>query len=71
MTALCLVAAALLAVSQLVAATPAAAAPRVLYYDASRAAEFVSVVHQGASNWNSRVANVRLEPVPSDPPCLC
>jgi snapalysin len=50
---------------QLVSAAPAFAAPRVLYYDASRAAEFVAVVHQGARNWNSRVSNVRLEPVPA------
>ncbi|OJF16057.1 snapalysin family zinc-dependent metalloprotease [Couchioplanes caeruleus] len=50
---------------QVVAADPAAAAPRVLYYDASQAREFVSVVHQGAQIWNSRVANVRLEPVPA------
>lgn len=50
---------------QLAVGTPAHAAPRVLYYDASRAQEFVSVVHQGARNWNSRVANVRLEPVPA------
>ena len=55
----------LVAAAQLVAVAPAHAAPRVLYYDASRAAEFVQVVHQGAGNWNSRVTNVRLEPVPS------
>jgi snapalysin len=57
--------AALIAAVQLTFAIPAQAAPRVLYYDASRAAEFVSVVHQGARNWNSRVTNVRLEPVPA------
>jgi snapalysin len=57
--------AAVVAALQLVGAAPAQAAPRVLYYDASRAAEFVSVVHQGAQNWNSRVTNVRLEPVPA------
>ncbi|HEX8345442.1 MAG TPA: snapalysin family zinc-dependent metalloprotease [Actinoplanes sp.] len=50
---------------QFAGASPAAAAPRVLYYDASQAQEFVSVVHQGARNWNSRVGNVRLEPVPA------
>lgn len=55
----------LAAAAQLTFGTPAQAAPRVLYYDASRAAEFISVVHQGASNWNSRVTNVRLEPVPA------
>src|SRR3712207_5802428 len=45
-------------------ASPAsAAAPRVLYYDAGRAAEFVAAVHQGAANWNASVTNVRLEPV--------
>ncbi|MGC9669925.1 snapalysin family zinc-dependent metalloprotease [Planosporangium sp. 12N6] len=48
---------------QLAGAAPAHAAPRVLYYDASRAAEFVSVVNQGAQIWNSRVSNVRLQPV--------
>ncbi|MDI1463216.1 snapalysin family zinc-dependent metalloprotease [Catellatospora sp. KI3] len=42
-------------------AAPAPAAVRVLYYDASQAAEFVTAVHQGAANWNARVGNVRLE----------
>lgn len=47
----------------LTAASPAAAAaPRILYYDASRAAEFVAAVDQGAANWNSSVTNVRLRP---------
>ncbi|WP_306212232.1 snapalysin family zinc-dependent metalloprotease [Actinoplanes sp. RD1] len=50
---------------QVATAGPAAAAPRILYYDASQAQEFVAVVNQGAQIWNSRVANVRLEPVPS------
>ncbi len=50
---------------QVTAAAPASAAPRVLYYDASQAQEFVSVVHQGAQIWNSRATNVRLEPVPA------
>jgi snapalysin len=36
------------------------AAVRVLRYDASRAAEFRSVVDQAAQVWNSRVSNVRL-----------
>jgi snapalysin len=54
--------------AQLAGTAPAAAAPstnaaRILYYDASRAAEFVNVVHQGANNWNSRVTNVQLRPV--------
>jgi snapalysin len=55
----------LLALLALVGAqgTPAWAAPRVLYYDASRAQEFVSVVDQAAQIWNGRVSNVRLEPV--------
>jgi snapalysin len=52
---------------QLVASPAAAAtelaAPRILTYDASRAAEFVAVVHQGANVWNSHVANVKLQPV--------
>jgi snapalysin len=47
------------------AAAPATAAPRILYYDASQAQEFRAVVDQGASIWNSRVANVRLQPVPA------
>ncbi|WP_117214914.1 snapalysin family zinc-dependent metalloprotease [Allorhizocola rhizosphaerae] len=47
--------------TQLVAAAPASAAVRVLYYDASAAGEFVNVVHQGAANWNASVTNVRLE----------
>lgn len=46
-------------------AAPSTNAVRILYYDASRAAEFVNVVHQGASNWNSRVTNVQLRPVPA------
>jgi snapalysin len=50
---------------QVATAAPAAAAPRVLYYDASQAQEFRAVVDQGAQIWNSRVANVRLVPVPS------
>ncbi|GIF15853.1 snapalysin family zinc-dependent metalloprotease [Actinoplanes teichomyceticus] len=50
---------------QLAGATPAHAAARVLYYDASQAQEFVAVVNQGAQIWNSRVTNVRLEPVPA------
>ncbi|GAB7042164.1 MULTISPECIES: snapalysin family zinc-dependent metalloprotease [Catenuloplanes] len=47
----------------LVAAQPAQAAVRILYYDASTAQEFVSVVHQGAQIWNARVTNVQLQPV--------
>ncbi len=60
-----LVAALALAGVQVVGANPAQAAPRVLYYDASQAQEFVAVVNQGAQIWNSRVANVRLMPVPA------
>ena len=63
MAALCAVAA--LGGVQVISATPAQAAPRVLYYDASQAQEFVNVVHQGAQIWNARVTNVRLEPVPA------
>jgi snapalysin len=44
-------------------ASPASAAPRVLYYDASQAQEFRSVVDQAAQIWNSRATNVRLMPV--------
>ena len=59
------VSAVLLAGVQLAGAGPAMAAPRVLYYDASQAQEFVAVVNQGAQIWNSRATNVRLEPVPA------
>jgi snapalysin len=61
---------AVLAGSQLLGPSTASAsisvaAPRVLFYDASRAAEFVDAVNQGASNWNSSVTNVKLQPVPA------
>ena len=61
--ALCLAATVAIAVPAQAApaAPPSATAVRVLYYDASRAGEFVNVVHQGAANWNASVANVRLE----------
>ncbi|HWH00659.1 MAG TPA: snapalysin family zinc-dependent metalloprotease [Pilimelia sp.] len=44
-------------------AAPAApaAAVRVIYYDASRAGEFVNTVHQAAAIWNERVPNIRLQ----------
>src|SRR3954465_12245121 len=60
-----LVSAVLLAGVQLAGAGPAMAAPRVLYYDASQAQEFVAVGNQGAQIWNSRATNVRLQPVPA------
>ena len=50
---------------QVAAAGPAAAAPRILYYDASQAQEFVAAVNQGAQIWNARVTNVQLQPVPA------
>lgn len=50
---------------QVATAGPAAAAPRVLYYDVSQAQEFKAVAEQGAAIWNSRATNVRLEPVPA------
>ncbi|GAA2610400.1 snapalysin family zinc-dependent metalloprotease [Paractinoplanes durhamensis] len=50
---------------QVVGAAPASAAARILYYDASQAQEFKSVVDQGAQIWNSSVANVKLQPVTS------
>jgi snapalysin len=50
---------------QVITAGPAAAAPRILYYDASQAQEFVAVVNQGAQIWNARVTNVQLQPVPA------
>jgi snapalysin len=50
---------------QVTTAGPAAAAPRILYYDASQAQEFIAVVNQGAQIWNSRVTNVQLQPVPA------
>jgi snapalysin len=56
---------AVLAGVQVTDAAPASAAPRVLYYDASQAQEFVAVVNQGAQIWNSRATNVRLMPVPA------
>lgn len=58
----------------LVGAAPAAAAPAadpqplrqtVLYYDASRAAEFTADVTAAVGVWNSSVSNVRLVPVPA------
>ena len=61
--ALCAVA--ILVGVQVASAAPASAAPRVLYYDASQAQEFVAVVNQGAQIWNSRVTNVQLLPVPA------
>lgn len=49
-------------------AAPATAAVRVLYYDASRAAEFAVAVDQGATNWNRAVTNVHLLPArPGEP----
>lgn len=47
---------------QAVGVTPASAAARILYYDASQAQEFKSVVDQGAQIWNASVANVKLQP---------
>jgi snapalysin len=58
----------------LVGAAPATAAPAeqsqplrqtVLYYDASRAAEYTSAVSSAVRVWNSSVGNVRLEPAPA------
>jgi snapalysin len=69
--ALGIAAAAAVVSAQLVGAGQASAEPattnaaRILYYDASRAAEFVAAVNQGAANWNASVTNVRLEPVPA------
>ncbi|MET8148437.1 snapalysin family zinc-dependent metalloprotease [Actinoplanes sp. NPDC049668] len=60
-----LVAVAMLIGLQVATAAPAAAAARILYYDASQAQEFVAVVHQGAQIWNSKVTNVQLQPVPA------
>jgi snapalysin len=63
-----LAAAAFLA-TQLAGAPAAQAEPqlaaRILYYNASGAAEFVSAVNQGAANWNASVTNVQLRPVPA------
>lgn len=55
-----LIAALAIAGVQLAGATPAAAATRILYYDAGQAQEFVAVVNQGAQIWNARVTNVQL-----------
>ncbi|MFG1997094.1 snapalysin family zinc-dependent metalloprotease [Actinoplanes sp. NPDC048988] len=63
--ALCATALAAAGLQATSAGPAAAAAPRVLYYDASQAQEFRSVVDQGAQIWNSRVTNVRLVPVSS------
>jgi snapalysin len=60
-----LAAVAMLVGLQVTTAGPAAAAPRILYYDASQAQEFISAVNQGAQIWNSRVTNVQLQPVPA------
>ncbi|BCB84195.1 snapalysin family zinc-dependent metalloprotease [Phytohabitans suffuscus] len=46
---------------QAIAEAPAAAAPRVVYYDASRAGEFATNFAQAAQIWNSSVTNVRLQ----------
>jgi snapalysin len=40
----------------------AAAAPRTLYYDASRAAEFKAAVDEAAKSWNSSVKAIKLVP---------
>lgn len=66
--ALRLVISLVLACALLVAGSPAQAAPQAaslvttLRYDASRAAEFRSVVDQAAQIWNASVSNVRLVP---------
>jgi snapalysin len=60
-----LIAIAVAAGVQAATVTPASAAPRVLYYDASQAQEFISVVHQGAQIWNAAATNVRLVAVPA------
>ena len=60
-----LVAALALAGVQAASATPASAAARILYYDASQAQEFVAVVDQAAQIWNARVDDVQLQPVTS------
>jgi snapalysin len=46
------------------AAAPTPAAARIIYYDATGAAEFVAAVDQGAANWNSRVTAIQLQPAP-------
>src|SRR5690242_15695212 len=60
-----LLAAAALVGVQVVSAAPAFAATRTLYYDASQAQEFVSVVNQAANLWNTKVTSVHLTPVTS------
>jgi snapalysin len=50
---------------QLTSGGQAFAAVRTLYYDASQAQEFVTVVNQAATLWNGRVTSVRLAPVPA------
>ncbi|MBO4210129.1 snapalysin family zinc-dependent metalloprotease [Micromonospora echinofusca] len=46
---------------QVVAAAPASAAARIVYYDVSRAGEFATNFDQAAAIWNSRVTNVQLQ----------
>ena len=58
-----LLAAVSLAGVQVATATPASAAPRILYYDASQAQEFVAAVDEGAQIWNSSVTTIQLQPV--------
>ena len=45
-----------------IAHASAAAAPRTLYYDASRAAEFKTAVDQAAQSWNNSVTAIKLVP---------
>ena len=54
-----LLALATLAGVQVVTTAPAFAAVRTLYYDSSQAQEFVAVVDQAASLWNTKVTSVR------------
>ena len=54
--------------AQVITPTTASAAPastaavRTIYYDASRAGQFVQTVHDAANVWNQHVTNIRLVP---------
>src|SRR3954468_8188175 len=54
-----LLALATLAGVQVATTAPAFAAVRTLYYDSSQAQEFIAVVDQAASLWNTKVTSVR------------
>ncbi len=58
---LALAVALLAVVLQVAQVSPASAAVRTVYYDASRVAAYADEVAAAVSGWNSSVANVRLQ----------